>query len=87
MIWHVGFGNPRIGMFKLVYLTLHIYGVWQFVHATSTKSSIRQGGLNLYSTIIFDCQTKLVLVRSPFAIADTIRDIMGKPLVRVENHA
>ena len=25
-------------------------------------------------------QTKLVLVRSPFAVADTIRDIMGKPL-------
>ena len=32
-------------------------------------------------------QTKLVLVRSPFAVADTIRDIMGKPLVRVETHA
>jgi len=32
-------------------------------------------------------QTKLVLVRSPFAAADTIRDIMGKPLVRVESRA
>ena len=32
-------------------------------------------------------QTKLVLVRSPFAVADTIRDIMGKPIVRVETHA
>jgi hypothetical protein len=32
-------------------------------------------------------QTKLVLVRSPFAVADTIRDIMGKPLVRVDTHA
>jgi uncharacterized membrane protein YdbT with pleckstrin-like domain len=32
-------------------------------------------------------QTKLVLVRSPFAVADTIRDKMGKPLVRVETHA
>src|SRR5208283_2938357 len=32
-------------------------------------------------------QTKLLLVRSPFAVADTIRDIMGKPLVRVENRA
>ena len=30
-------------------------------------------------------QTKLLLVRSPFAVADTIRDIMGKPLVRVDN--
>ena len=32
-------------------------------------------------------QTKLVRVRSPFATADTIRDIMGKPLVRVDTHA
>ena len=32
-------------------------------------------------------QTKLVLVRSPFAVADSIRDIMGKPLVRVESRA
>lgn len=32
-------------------------------------------------------QTKLVLVHSPFAVADTIRDIMGKPIVRVETHA
>ena len=32
-------------------------------------------------------QIKLVLVRSPFAVADTIRDIMGKPLVRVDSHA
>ena len=31
-------------------------------------------------------QTKLVRVRSPFDTADTIRDIMGKPLVRVETH-
>ena len=31
-------------------------------------------------------QTKLVRVRSPFATADTIRDIMGKPLVRVGTH-
>lgn len=30
-------------------------------------------------------QTKLLLVRDPFAVADTIRDIMGKPLVRVDN--
>lgn len=29
-------------------------------------------------------QTKLSLVRSPFTTADTIRDIMGKPIVRVE---
>ena len=29
-------------------------------------------------------ETKLVLVRGPFAVADTIRDIMGKPIVRVE---
>ena len=32
-------------------------------------------------------QTKLVRVRSPFPTADTIRDIMGKPLVRVDAHA
>lgn len=31
-------------------------------------------------------QTKLVLVRAPFMVADTIRDIMGKPIVRVEGH-
>jgi len=31
-------------------------------------------------------QTKLALVRSPFTVADTIRDIMGKPIVRVEGH-
>jgi uncharacterized membrane protein YdbT with pleckstrin-like domain len=32
-------------------------------------------------------QTKLRLVRSPFTTADTIRDIMGKPIVRVEDRA
>ena len=32
-------------------------------------------------------ETKLALVRSPFKTADTIRDIMGKPIVRVEDHA
>ena len=32
-------------------------------------------------------ETKLRLVRSPFTVADTMRDIMGKPIVRVENHA
>ena len=31
-------------------------------------------------------ETKLRLVRSPFTVADTIRDIMGKPIVRVESH-
>jgi uncharacterized membrane protein YdbT with pleckstrin-like domain len=31
-------------------------------------------------------QTKLVLVHAPFSVADTIRDIMGKPIVRVEGH-
>lgn len=31
-------------------------------------------------------QTKLELVRSPFSTADTIRDVMGKPIVRVEEH-
>ncbi len=30
-------------------------------------------------------QTKLRLVRRPFEVADTVRDIMGKPIVRVEN--
>jgi uncharacterized membrane protein YdbT with pleckstrin-like domain len=31
-------------------------------------------------------QTELLLVRAPFAVADTIRDIMGKPIVRVDSH-
>ena len=31
-------------------------------------------------------ETKLMLVRQPFVIADAMRDIMGKPIVRVENH-
>ncbi len=31
-------------------------------------------------------ETKLLLVRAPFKTADTIRDIMGKPIVRVEEH-
>jgi uncharacterized membrane protein YdbT with pleckstrin-like domain len=31
-------------------------------------------------------QTKLRLVHSPFKVADEIREIMGKPIVRVENH-
>ena len=31
-------------------------------------------------------ETKLRYVRSPFTHADTVRDIMGKPIVRVENH-
>jgi hypothetical protein len=32
-------------------------------------------------------QTKLALVRAPYKTADTIRDIMGKPIVRVEDRA
>jgi uncharacterized membrane protein YdbT with pleckstrin-like domain len=32
-------------------------------------------------------ETKLRLVRSPNAVADTLRDIMGKPIVRIENPA
>ena len=32
-------------------------------------------------------ETKLVLVHSPFEIADKIRDVMGKPIVRVEGKA
>ena len=31
-------------------------------------------------------QTKLRLVHSPFKVADAIREIMGKPIVRVEEH-
>ena len=31
-------------------------------------------------------ETKLRLVRYPFKVADTMRDIMGKPIVRVESH-
>jgi len=30
-------------------------------------------------------ETKLLLVRKPFEVADTMRDIMGKPIVRVES--
>lgn len=33
-----------------------------------------------------DRQTKLLRVCDPFAAADTMRDIMGKPIVRVEGH-
>lgn len=31
-------------------------------------------------------ETKLRLVHHPFKVADTLRDIMGKPIVRVESH-
>jgi len=31
-------------------------------------------------------QTKLVLVRDPFAVADTIREVMSKLIVRVDTH-
>ena len=31
-------------------------------------------------------ETKLLLVRKPFEVADKMRDIMGKPIVRVEGH-
>ncbi len=30
--------------------------------------------------------TRLVLVRKPFAVADLIRDIMGKPIFRLDGH-
>ncbi len=32
-------------------------------------------------------ETKLLLVRKPFAVADTMRNFMGKPIVRVESQA
>jgi len=32
-------------------------------------------------------QTKLFLVHGPFAVADTMRDIMGKPIVRIDKDA
>ena len=32
-------------------------------------------------------QTKLYLVHSPFKVADTMRDIMGKPIVRIDKPA
>jgi hypothetical protein len=32
-------------------------------------------------------ETKLILVHAPFARADVMRDIMGKPIVRLENPA
>jgi hypothetical protein len=31
-------------------------------------------------------ETRMHLVRHPFEVADTMRDIMGKPIVRVESH-
>lgn len=31
-------------------------------------------------------ETKLQLIRSPNMVAETMRDIMGKPIVRVESH-
>jgi len=31
-------------------------------------------------------QTKLLLVRAPFAVEDKIREIMGKPMVRLDSH-
>ncbi len=31
-------------------------------------------------------ETRLRLVRHPYKVADTMRDIMGKPVVRVEGH-
>ena len=31
-------------------------------------------------------ETRLRLVRHPYNVADIMRDIMGKPIVRVENH-
>lgn len=31
-------------------------------------------------------ETRMHLVRHPFKVADTMRDIMGKPIVRVESH-
>ena len=31
-------------------------------------------------------ETRLRLVRHPYNVADTMRDIMGKPIVRVEGH-
>jgi len=34
-----------------------------------------------------DRHSKLPLVRSPFTTADTIRDVMAKPIVRVEDHS
>ena len=43
-----------------------------------------------YGTLTVNSQgereTTLFLVRSPFTVADTVRDVMGKPIVRVEDH-
>jgi uncharacterized membrane protein YdbT with pleckstrin-like domain len=43
-----------------------------------------------YGNLIVNSQgereTKLMLVHHPFQVADTMRDIMGKPIVRVEDH-
>ena len=48
------------------------------------------GRIFSYGDIIVHSQgerkTKLRLVHSPFEVADKIKDIMGKPIVRVENH-
>jgi hypothetical protein len=43
-----------------------------------------------YGNLIVNSQgereTKLMLVHHPFQVADTMRDIMGKPIVRVDGH-
>jgi len=66
--WHVGFSNSSIGVCKLGFLALHIYGVRSIPRAPSPKSS-KQGDLSMYSTIILDCQTKTATPCSRSCIA------------------
>lgn len=42
---------------------------------------------NITITSQGDRKTKLSLVRSPFKVADTMRDILGRPIVRVDERA
>jgi uncharacterized membrane protein YdbT with pleckstrin-like domain len=48
------------------------------------------GRIFKYGTLTVNSQgereTKLFLVKAPFTVADQMRDIMGKPVVRVEGH-
>jgi hypothetical protein len=59
-IWHVGFSNSSIGLYRLVCLALDIHGVCPFTRSARAKSCW-QGSLGMYSTIVLDCQTKTAI--------------------------
>ncbi|MGO8805983.1 MAG: hypothetical protein ACLQO7_05190 [Candidatus Bathyarchaeia archaeon] len=53
------------------------------MHPTGAKSNIGQGGLNLYSTIILDCQTKTAISCSENCIVfKTCTARKKRPLIR-----